>query len=217
MAYVDAFLLDVFVSFAREDNLPLSEEAAGWVTQFVQNLEVALKLELGDGVSIFFDEQNRFSHLPPEYLKDNIRNSAFFIPLISPAYIVKGWAEFRTFTATPGAIGRLALVEISPAQEQTDPLAVKTARSIPFWVSEGGQIRRLNSETDSQLYSLHLARLANQIVEALRELRPQRQAKRRGGQRFQTTLNALKGVAKEAETELPKDSLEERKDENNVK
>jgi hypothetical protein len=205
MPYADAFLFDVFISFAREDNEPRPpEDAGGWITRFVHDLLIALNLELGEKVGVFFDRENRFGGLPFEYLRDNIRHSAVFVPLVSPAYFAKGWAEFRAFMATPGSIGRIAPAEIFPIVEKTAKLEIAMVRSIRLWVSEEGRVRRLSQKADPQMYSLHMARLANQIVETLRDLEPKRQNGSPGQKRDLQALEALKGVAKEAEKEFPK-------------
>jgi hypothetical protein len=209
MAYTDAFLFDVFVSFAREDDEPLTPgQEEGWISRLVHDLKISLNLELGEEISVFFDQQHRFDGLPFEYLMDNIRNSAVFLPLISPAYSAKGWTEFRAFMATPGSIGRIAALEILPVKGRASTLeiSVATAKSVRFWVSEEGEVRRLSQEADLHIYSLHLARLTNQIMEVLRDLRP----KRSGGN--VPGPEVLKVVMTEAEKETPGGGSEEGKD-----
>jgi hypothetical protein len=166
MAYTD-FLFDVFVSFDREDDKPLipgSEE--GWITRFVHDFQVALALRLGKEISIFFEQQHRFDVLPFEYVNNAIRNSAVFIPIISPAYVSSEWAsnELVAFGANPDSSNRIVSVEVLPLKEGTCLPEITGAKSVHFWVFDKGQVERLSPDTDAKTYYLRLARLAEYVA-----------------------------------------------------
>jgi hypothetical protein len=191
MSYVEAYVFDFFISHVRED------DEQGWITQFVAHFEVALNLELRRKVSIFFDKENRFAHLPSEYVQDNIRSSAVFVPLLSPSYVARGWEELNVVAGESGSAARIAPVEIAPVKQGSYPAAILGARLIPFWVSERVP-RKLTHETDPKTYSANLARFTKQTVETLRNLRLKSRTEPRVAE-DSWVLNVMQKVKKQAE------------------
>jgi hypothetical protein len=176
MAYVEAFIFDVFISYAREDEGVWPGRQEGWASHFFRDLQIALNQQVGRRTTIFFDRPSSSEPAPIEYVEDNIRNSAVFVPVISPAYATSTrarwelWRFIRDSRSLTGIapIERIAPIEVAEVKRVSYPPSAPTP--IRFWITEGGRERRVSSETDPQQYSLLLARLANEIVRRLRDL-----------------------------------------------
>jgi hypothetical protein len=170
MAYVEAFVFDVFISYTREDEGVWPGREEGWVSHFSSDLEIALNQRLGRRTTIFFDRPNSSEPGPIEHVEDSIRNSAVFVPVISPAYVACTRArwEFWRFIRDSRSFTRIAPIEVAEEKELSYPSSAPTP--IRFWIREAGRERRVSSETDPQQYDLILARLADEIVRKLRDL-----------------------------------------------
>src|SRR6202023_1641586 len=112
MAYVPGVKNDVFISYAHIDNeAPPGSE--GWVRSFVSHLQHEIKLRIGlrsdQELTIFFDERSVRSGDHLDMLKDNARQSAAFVAIVSPTYVVRDWPqeELEAFSKTPNALGRI--------------------------------------------------------------------------------------------------------------
>jgi hypothetical protein len=213
MAYARSFAVDVFVSFASVDNQPLRKKEKGWVTRFIEDLEVAINLELGDKIQIFFGEQAQGHRLSNDELRDRIRSSAVFVPLLSLAYSSREWAELSVFTTEPESEDRLVPVEMFPIRDGNYPPPIAGTELILFWVSEKGRVRRLTYEDDPEAYTQNLARLTKRVTKILKELRssappeelPPRVSEPEPLADFRD-LEALKEILKRAEQEFSKEA-----------
>jgi hypothetical protein len=90
MAYVQGFEFDLFISYAHVDDLTAESGAKGWVTQFYENLEIALWKRAGraDSVRIWRDIRKiDGSQLFNKTIEDGVRSSALFVALTSSGYL----------------------------------------------------------------------------------------------------------------------------------
>lgn len=88
MAYTTGYDCDIFISYARDDNMVLPGETAGWVTQFRDYLESWLVKWRGlQGLKVWFDDQGLRgnTHFDAE-IEAAIQQSALFLVLHSHNY-----------------------------------------------------------------------------------------------------------------------------------
>ena len=88
---------DIFISYRHNDN------RSGWVTEFVENLEVELASTIKDTVSIYFDSSPHDglheTHDVDESLKEKVK-CLIFIPIVSQTYCdPKSFAWQKEFLA----------------------------------------------------------------------------------------------------------------------
>jgi hypothetical protein len=79
MAFVPGFKNDLFISYAHDDDLPDTLQHR-WISSFKRDLETALLQRLGQPVEIFFDTRMLDPHHHLDFLLDNARHSAIFLP-----------------------------------------------------------------------------------------------------------------------------------------
>lgn len=92
MAYVPGCRYDIFISYARENNRD------GWVATFRKELGAHLAAFLGRGFdadrSVFLDSGDLTAGDPfPKQLRDNARDSAVLVPILSPGYVTSEWCD----------------------------------------------------------------------------------------------------------------------------
>ncbi|HYW47350.1 MAG TPA: TIR domain-containing protein [Bryobacteraceae bacterium] len=123
MAYLAPFEYDVFLSYARVDNLSISGDAAGWVTRFHKHLVISLSKRIGriGAVHIWRDSEIDPSQLFDATIQEKIRTSAIFVALTSQGYLeskycrseLRGFHEKAQHEAQGVAVGdRLRIVNV---------------------------------------------------------------------------------------------------------
>lgn len=133
MTYVKNFQHDVFISYAHADN-----EGEAWVSQFVQQLECAVKQRLGGKIApkIYFDAKCLNANHPLPELLEAARNSAIFLAVASRAYATRDWTqkELAAFSKTDPDLLRLFAVEcLSLNEGDTYPDPLENHARLPFW------------------------------------------------------------------------------------
>src|SRR5712692_9026146 len=119
MPYVPGVLNDVFISYARLDDAAAADQQ-GCVSRFVADLERVLKRHVGLGsdeeLKIFFDRRDLSSNEHLDVLKENARQSAAFVAIISPSYVKRDWtrAELAAFRDNGDSDGRVFAIESLP-------------------------------------------------------------------------------------------------------
>ena len=97
MGWVSNFEFDIFISYARVDNLTVeSDTSHGWVAQFQRHLDVALSKKVGrmDTVKIWRDTRElQGNQLFDRTIQDAIRGSAIFLALTSHGYLQSGYCK----------------------------------------------------------------------------------------------------------------------------
>src|SRR5262245_48596368 len=103
MAYVREYEHDVFVSYSHQDDRPLDEDAAGWITTFTRQLETELAKRLGtEKLRVWRDSRLAGNEPLTPQLLEAIRRSATLLVVMSPSYLNSEWCarernEFLSF------------------------------------------------------------------------------------------------------------------------
>jgi hypothetical protein len=130
---------DIFVSYARQDDFAAKGQD-GWVTQFLDRLDPALRQRLGGSgrsLKIFFDrEAIGANYRLPEILAA-VKRSALFLVVGSPCYVASDWAnqELQTFVAHTSVPSRIFLIEFLPMSgDEGYPASLANHARSEFWM-----------------------------------------------------------------------------------
>ncbi|MGI8427645.1 MAG: toll/interleukin-1 receptor domain-containing protein [Actinomycetota bacterium] len=110
----------VFISYAHADDHSFDEEAIGWVTNFVGNLQNDLARRSGGSkISCWMDHRLEPQRHVDETLRRRILESRCILAFMSPRYLESEWCqkEMATFVELIGggmANDRVFLVELLP-------------------------------------------------------------------------------------------------------
>jgi hypothetical protein len=176
-SYVPGAEYDVFISYAHIDNEAASDQE-GWVSRFVADLRRALRRQIGlasnQGVNIFFDEDSVGSNHKLSMLKEKASNSAAFVAIISPSYVIRDWTrdELAAFSAPADATGRIFAVESMPLERQEDyPETFRDLIRQPFWRRKEGTNHGYPLAASDKAWDRKVQDVARDIKLKLRELR----------------------------------------------
>jgi hypothetical protein len=174
MAFVPGFEHDVFISYAHFDNEPDTQEIR-WVSRFQADLKVALRQRLGADPNIFFDNRSLQNQFLQE-LTDNARQSAAFVPIMSPSYMKREWTikELEAFDASSTDQNRLVPVELLPVLEsECHPRLLQVKRAPFYWKDplEEDIALKLTPKFNPEKYEQRLQGLAHRIEALLRSIR----------------------------------------------
>ncbi|BAP55170.1 extracellular ligand-binding receptor [Thioploca ingrica] len=183
-AYVPNCKHDIFVSYARVDDEPFAGADKGWVTTLITGLKILLGKKLGSPelFSLWMDHELRGNTPTTPHICKQLETSALFVLILSPAYEVSQWCQFElnTLLAIAGKdSGRIFVVEHDIVEERSPDLS--DLLGYKFWVrNEFGQPRILaipKPNPEEFEYYQKLDDLARQLVEKLKELKQEAQAK----------------------------------------
>lgn len=109
MTYLPGFENDVFISYTHKDNKYSSEGDNGWVSHFHRVLQMRLTELLGMEAKIWRDMKLSGADNFNDEIFAQLRNSAVFIPIVSPGYISSSYCqheleEFQNAAKTKGGI-----------------------------------------------------------------------------------------------------------------
>lgn len=137
-----AYLHDVFVSYAHVDDDPLPGAIDGWVSVLIDFLRTRLTQRLGrsDAYSLWTDHETvGLQPLTPQIL-DRVQRTALLIVVLSPGYLASNWCrkELNSFLGVVDQIekGRVLLVEREPVDETDIPRQLKDLKAYRFWVKD---------------------------------------------------------------------------------
>jgi hypothetical protein len=175
---------DVFVSYARVDNVPVHPAKLGWVDSFVDILGIDLGMKLGrrEAFRIWYDEQNlRGNHEVDGHIPEQVKKSRLFLAVLSPGYASSEFCqrELQTFIDGPAghAAERLFVVYKYPIDENLHklPAALQKPRKYQFWKPDQNKKPRTLGFPEPQLeeraYFQKIDDLAADIVGKLVELK----------------------------------------------
>lgn len=93
MPVVTGFPVDVFVSYAHVDNVRISDEMQGWITDFVELLRSGLVRKAGrsDRINIWHDPALRSNDVFDDRIGEAISNSAVFLAVLSSGYLASSY------------------------------------------------------------------------------------------------------------------------------
>jgi TIR domain-containing protein len=145
MASIPGFKHDIFVSYARVDDVPVVQEC-GWVSTLVGRIKALLAMRLGQAhaYSIWMDKYLTGNEPFPDMLIENIRQSALLIIIMSPAYLQSEWcrkesnAFLENLKKDPHHDGRVFIVEMTPTQRAHWPAELRDLVASRFWQDEDG-------------------------------------------------------------------------------
>src|ERR1044071_977630 len=142
MAHTPGWNNDVFVSYAREDDVPLEGAPAGWVSVLVEGLKTMLARQLGraDVLAVWRDVQLGGNEDITEIL-EAVRGSATLLVVLSEGYLASPWCrdEFQEFLALAGKhTRRLFMVERTPIALSRRPKPLDDRIGYRFWVADRG-------------------------------------------------------------------------------
>src|SRR5262245_4630654 len=122
MVYIPGCRYDVFISYAHFDNEADTQDIR-WVSRFQVDLRKALCQRLGVEPEIFFDTRALQAHHELDVLVPIVRESAIFVPILSPSYVKREWTlkELEAFESTKSERNRIVTVELLPVKESDYP------------------------------------------------------------------------------------------------
>lgn len=113
MAYVSEFKYDIYVSYARVDNLSLARE--GWVDSFCRSLEDRLDKLIGriGSVTVWRDDKGVLNENLAYQGREAINSSAIFLSLLSRGYLRSNYCmeELTTFSESARSSPRGLVVD----------------------------------------------------------------------------------------------------------
>lgn len=177
MAIIPGYEYDLFVSYAHADN-SMDEEEEGWVAQFVNRLEAALRQRLGTSqeLAIFRDRTVVMANSRLQDLLTATRASAVFLAVGSPSYVAREWTrrELETFVERNNDLSRLFVVECLPLNSgDCYPRPLDDNITVRFWKPCGPRNipMPLSLHTDREQFSTLIHTVANDIAKKLLSLR----------------------------------------------
>ena len=91
MGRASAFEHDIFISYAHDDNEPLTEGAPGWISEFHSTLEKLVKQISGEGISIWRDPKLQGNDFFGDTLVAALPKTAVLVSVVSPRYLKSEW------------------------------------------------------------------------------------------------------------------------------
>ena len=145
---------DVFISYAHADNFKLFGSVE-WVSGFVEDLQALLAKKLGtnETPSIWIDHELAKNIPLDTALTDEIKSSAIYLVVMSPAYLQSVWCtkerqQFFDILKDRGATTRVFLVEIDQLERNNYPMEINE-NLVPykFWEQDKGVPKTLGIPT----------------------------------------------------------------------
>jgi len=177
MAYVPEFKHDIFISYARADDA-MDPQGVQWVSDFQVYLRRTVKQHLyGNEPAVFFDALDLDPNQPIQTVLANARQSAVFLPVISPSYVARRWPndELNAFSEEVGEQGRIFAIELLPVPDEL-PLPLRNLRRKEFWwkdEKEGSAPRKFTPKYRSDKYTDYLEDVAYLVAKRLRAMHPE--------------------------------------------
>ena len=84
---------DLFISYAHIDDLPISEDQKGWITEFHRILENRLAQLMGEKPRIWRDQKLSGSDIFDEQIVQQFKNTKLMVSVLSPRYIKSEWCN----------------------------------------------------------------------------------------------------------------------------
>lgn len=176
MAYVPGARYDLFISYASADNATALEAGSGWIVDFTQDLEIALRQRLGgtDALAFYFDQRALGANQSLDALLAAARDSACFLSICSRSYVQREWTnrELEQFRENEPEGNRLFVAEILPleADEIYPPMLAERHRLQFYRRSPISKVAVPINRTDPE-YGLLIHDLAEQIRVQLMAMR----------------------------------------------
>jgi hypothetical protein len=151
--------------------------ASSGFSDFQVYLKSTVKQHLeGYEPAVFFDALDLDFNQPIQTVLAHARQSAVFLPIISPSYIARRWPndELNAFSAEAVEQDRIFVIELLPAYDEL-PLPLRGLHRKEFWwkdEKEGSAPRKFTPKYRSEKYIDGLADVAYLIAKRLRAMNP---------------------------------------------
>jgi hypothetical protein len=180
------FEIDIFISYAHIDNLPLREGERGWVAEFHRVLEVRLAQLLGEKPQIWRDQKLQGNDYFSDEIVQQFPKTAVMISVLSPRYIKSEWCtkEVKKFCKAAsecmgirfGNKSRIFKVIKTAVPYSEHPPEIADTLGYEFFVPDPhtGRLRELDQKAGGELEQIYWARLddmAHDICELLVKLK----------------------------------------------
>jgi hypothetical protein len=176
---------DLFISYAHLDNLPLTEDSSGWVSEFHRALEVRVAQLLGEKPQIWRDLKLSGNDAFSDVIFTTLKGTALLVSVLTPRYVQSDWCvrELLEFCATTAASGGLLINDKSrvfkviktPVDVAHHPEPIRPLLGYEFYKTDpdSGRIRELDRvfgpEAQREFW-VQLDDLAQDIVTLLKTL-----------------------------------------------
>lgn len=179
MPYVEGYKNDVFVSYARDDDLD-DIDGQRWVSNFVKLLTAILRQRLAcrDQLKVFWDQTALAANrVLDSALTEEAKQSAVFIAVCSPAYLSGEYTirELEAFAEqSEGAEGLFVLEILAPFSTDLYHPAISKRTRFAFWRQSdgpGGIQMTLDPRADRNGYMQAITRFVDQIKNRLIEMK----------------------------------------------
>ena len=130
---------DVFISYAQSDNIPFGNQSP-WVNQFHLDLQNKLGELLGREAVVWRDNLLQGGHIVEEEIGRQMRQSAVFVCILSPAYMSQklesecaSFEQWAGDALKAGPFSRIVKVEKMPVEESALPDGIKELNGSAFF------------------------------------------------------------------------------------
>jgi hypothetical protein len=175
MTFVSGFQYDVFVGYARADDI-VDASGRGWVSQFVDSLTCALKQRLGgsNDIQVFFDTRDLSSNQQLTELLEAARHTALFLAIPSRSYAERDWTkqELEAFIAGARDTHRLFAAECLPLDGSRYPPPLDQHNRMSFYRNDPAHgATAITLSPSDPIFHHRIHNLAEQMQRQLRKLR----------------------------------------------
>lgn len=165
------FEVDVFISYAHIDNLPLKEGEVGWVANFHKALEVRLSQLLGEKPRIWRDKKLQGNDFFGDEIVQQFPKTALMISILSPRYIKSEWCNkevkefFKTAVSNIGVrIGnkcRIFKIIKTAVPFDAHPREIADTLGYEFYITDSlsGRVKELDQKGSADLEQLYWGKL----------------------------------------------------------
>jgi hypothetical protein len=191
MSYVPGYDYDFFVSYAKVDNDPVPSARNGWVDTLISILisgnGLAGKLGRREAFDYWIDEQKLRGNDEIDQIPEQVKRSALFVAVLSPAYAASKFCqlELETFLkSTGGAPERLFIISKEQLVERRHkiPEAFVRPRKYKFWDLDRNNKPRvlgwpqpIYSNPEDRPYFQMVDDLCNELADKLEDLKQEKE------------------------------------------
>src|SRR5262249_6073029 len=174
MAYVPGFKHDIFISYARENNVPDLDNIQ-WVTDFFTNLKRSLQEWIDP--DIYFDTRDFEAGHDIDDLLDHARTSALLLVVLSPRYAQPPekftLKELKAFCGEKPPHNRIIVVELIPTPKEIRPQELQGPKRIQFYRTDDATnaLEKLTRLFNREIYLRRFNQIVVQIKNRLDEMR----------------------------------------------